>query len=116
MLNDKYPNLKDRPTSEKHMPSFKVPDKPQGDAKKADVETAKKVAAKAGKDPKTAELFHATSARLTINCSECGLPRLLYSLSRLSSDEQDIAQAIIDEVSSFVCGATSIFKEDHRRL
>lgn len=109
---DKYPNLKGRPTSEKHMPSFKPITEPSGIDKRADQQTAKAAAQRSG-NPK-ADLWHAASARCTIGCSECGLPRVLYSLNRLSPEEKDIAQSAVDNVSSFVCGATQLFDEGHQ--
>ena len=108
---DKYPNLKGRPTSEKHMPSYKPITESTTDARKADVATAKAAAQAIGKDK--AELWHASNARCTIECSECGLPRVLYSIASLSPEETDLAQAAIDDVSSFVCGATKLFDEGH---
>ena len=38
---DKYENLKDRPTSEKHYPSYKPPTAASAEAKKADLATSK---------------------------------------------------------------------------
>eukprot|EP00966_Prymnesium_polylepis_P268531 6203538-Prymnesium_polylepis.1 len=48
-----------------------------------------------------------------MGCSECNLPRVLYSLQSLSAEEKDLAQSTIDDVSSFVCGACNIFAESH---
>jgi len=76
------------------------------------MQTAKAAAQRSG-NPK-ADLWHAASARCTIGCSECGLPRVLYSLNRLSPEEKDLAQSAVDNVSSFVCGATQLFDEGHQ--
>ena len=104
---DRYDNLKGQQTSEKHYPSFKPATDASSDAKKADQATARLVAGKAGK--KDAELWHATKARCLMDCSECNLPRVLYSLQSLSPEEKDLAQSTIDDVSSFVCGASDLF-------
>ena len=107
----KYNALKDRPTSAKDMPSFKPPTEASAAAKKADVATAKAVATAA--KAAHVDLFTSKKARLTITCSECGVPRVLYSLARLSSEEEDLAQSVIDDVSSYVCGTTDLFPEGH---
>jgi hypothetical protein len=39
---------------------------------------------------------------------------VLYSLNRLSPEEKDLAQSAVDNVSSFVCGATQLFDEGHQ--
>ena len=108
---DTYQNLKGRPTSEKHMPSFKPALEASADAKKADKATARAVAERA-KDAK-AELFHATRARLLVVCTECGKPRVIYSLARLTNEQKALAQSLIDDLSSYVCGATPLFPEGH---
>mmetsp|Transcript_37677 Transcript_37677/g.112456 ORF Transcript_37677/g.112456 Transcript_37677/m.112456 type:complete len:1111 (-) Transcript_37677:584-3916(-) len=101
---DTYENLKGRPTSEKHYPSYTPATRASSSATAADAATQKKAGA---------ELWHATKARLTIGCSECGKPRCLFSLSALTAEQVDLAQSCIDDVSSYVCGATGLFLDDH---
>ena len=102
-----YDALKMQKTTAKYRPSF-VPVRDATAAKKAaDKETAKAVSGGAAN-----KLWHATKARMSVPCADCGKPRVMFCMQKLTQPEKDLAQSKLDEIV-YTCGAEDIFGEGH---
>lgn len=114
----KYEEVKDTETTENDRPSLKIPPKPPRREKGKSTEVADAgvpvAEDEAGVEVSVphfldepsddAHLFVAQHARTTVDCIECGKPRVLYSKHALS-ERQQVSVAIAVSECEYTCGA-----------